>query len=178
MLPLSKVLGTENISDLMTNRMPTAIISAYMKRMGLQYVKRRSDIAQQLHAITLQGLHDKIQIDKSGHGVGSRVHGVGRELRLQGARTSCKDSICKAAGSKSVNSRREPFKTDGTTSYDQPVEAVVCTTSHHATVAFRRLCQGGRTSRSVFIRTRGCLEESAVIGRACITDHADRCSHR
>ena len=39
LLPLNKVLGTENISDLMTKHMPAATILGYLQRMGLEYAE-------------------------------------------------------------------------------------------------------------------------------------------
>ena len=51
LLPLYKVLGTENVSDLMTKNMTAATLLGYLQRMGLEYVEGRSDIAQQLHAV-------------------------------------------------------------------------------------------------------------------------------
>ena len=51
MLPLYEVLGTENVSDLMTKNMTAATILGYLQRMGLEYIEGRSDIAPKLHAV-------------------------------------------------------------------------------------------------------------------------------
>ena len=56
--------------------------------MGLEYIEGRSDIAQQLHAV--------------------REHSAERELLS----TTGDDDLCMSVGSKSVNTRSEPFKTD------------------------------------------------------------------
>ena len=74
LLPLNEVLGTENMSVRMSKQMSATAVLGYLKRMGLQNIEGRSDIAQELHAITLQFPQDKTQIDKSGHGVDDRDH--------------------------------------------------------------------------------------------------------
>ena len=45
LLSLCKVLGTENVLDLMSKNMTAATILGYLQRMGLQYTEGRSDIS-------------------------------------------------------------------------------------------------------------------------------------
>ena len=50
-LPLNKVLGTENVADLMTKNLPAASINKYIEQMCLEFVSGRSTIAQNLHSL-------------------------------------------------------------------------------------------------------------------------------
>ena len=50
-LPLNKVLGTDNVSDLTTKNLPAAAINQYVESMSLEFADGRSQIAQNLHAI-------------------------------------------------------------------------------------------------------------------------------
>ena len=51
LLPIHKVLGTENIADLMTKNLNAATIDKYIAMMGLKFVEGRSAIAQNLHTL-------------------------------------------------------------------------------------------------------------------------------
>ena len=84
MLPLYKVPGTENVSDLMTKNMTAATILGYLQRMRLEYIEGMSDIAQQLHAV--------------------REHPAERELLVA--------NVASTPGSAPVKSRSEMFKAD------------------------------------------------------------------
>ena len=44
-LPLTKVLGTVNVADLMTNNLPAASINRYVEQMCLEFASGRSTIA-------------------------------------------------------------------------------------------------------------------------------------
>ena len=85
--PLYKVLGTENVSDLMTKNMTAATILGYLHWMGLEYIEGRSVIAQQLHAVQEQSAERELQSTFGG------------------------DDMRMSVGSKPVKSRSEPFKT-------------------------------------------------------------------
>ena len=50
-LPISKVLGTENVADLMTKNLPAASINKYIEQMYLEFASGRSTIAQNLHSL-------------------------------------------------------------------------------------------------------------------------------
>ena len=50
-LPLHKVLGTENVADLMTKNLSAAVIDKYVESMALDFAAGRSDIAQNLHSL-------------------------------------------------------------------------------------------------------------------------------
>ena len=51
MLPLNKVLGTDNIADLMTKNLTAAVIDRYVGMMGMRFAEGRSKIAQELHSV-------------------------------------------------------------------------------------------------------------------------------
>ena len=50
MLPLSKVLGTENPADLMTKNVAQALVIKYMETMRIKFSEGRAKAAAQLHA--------------------------------------------------------------------------------------------------------------------------------
>ena len=88
------------------------MILVEMKRMGLQYIEGRSDIAQQLRVI--------------------REHEAERELQLQVAWTLFNKSMRTPVGSNMFQPRSVIFKTDETTSYNQPAEPAISNPSHQA----------------------------------------------
>ena len=51
LLPLNKVLGTDNIADLMTKNLTAAVIDRYVGMMGMRFAEGRSKIAQELHSV-------------------------------------------------------------------------------------------------------------------------------
>ena len=55
LLPLEKVLRTDNVAELMTKNLPAATIDRYIDMMGLKFVAGRSVIAQDLYV-----LHDEL----------------------------------------------------------------------------------------------------------------------
>ena len=51
MLPLRKVLGTKNPSDMMTKNVPCTTMEVYLNMLNLKFIDGRADIAQQLHSV-------------------------------------------------------------------------------------------------------------------------------
>ena len=54
LLPIEKVLGTDNVSDLMTKYLTAPIIERYLSMLSLHFAEGRSAIAQNLHSIVGQ----------------------------------------------------------------------------------------------------------------------------
>ena len=51
LLPLRKVLGTKNPSDMMTKHVSQSHIEEYINILNLKYAEGRADIAQNLHSV-------------------------------------------------------------------------------------------------------------------------------
>lgn len=55
LLPLRKVPGPRNPSDMMTKHIPVAAMELYLEQLGLVYVSGRADVAQKLHSVGENG---------------------------------------------------------------------------------------------------------------------------
>ena len=51
MLPISKIPGASNPSDLCTKNVPVALLEQYLGQMNVYFAEGRADIAQQLHSL-------------------------------------------------------------------------------------------------------------------------------
>ena len=58
LLPLDKLLGTDNVADLMTKNLPAATIERYIDMMSLKFAECRSAIAQMLHSVNPVAIDD------------------------------------------------------------------------------------------------------------------------
>ena len=53
-MPLAKVLGTENPADLMTKNVAQMLVLKYLEIMGILFAKGRAEAAAQLHSATFK----------------------------------------------------------------------------------------------------------------------------
>ena len=60
LMPLRKVLGTKNPSDMMTKNVPCTTMELYLNMLQLRFASGRAKIAQQLHSMGEMSNHDAL----------------------------------------------------------------------------------------------------------------------